>query len=297
MVQWSLRTKFEEIRQAARIHGGVVQMCAAVLGVKLSRVKIPSKRLRLLVYRTLYGKKYPALDEAEFERPLWAYPSLNALFTRGVRPEFRPVEPAKDRFVCPCDGKVQEVGTIERERLMTVKGTQYTVGSLMPGVDTRPFHEGCFAILFLSPSDCHRIFSPHDVEVQEVIHVPGYRLLVHPPYQRAEYPVFALNERVVLRLATPLGACALVLVAGWGVGNITLPFDPSFRPAQGRPFRRTSRKVTHKTYAPPVALKKGEWLATFELGSTAILITEPAGMTAHVTRDEKVKYGQPLFGR
>jgi phosphatidylserine decarboxylase len=44
-------------------------------------------------------------------------------------------------------------------------------------------------------------------------------------------------------------------------------------------------------------MKKGEWLATFELGSTVILITEPAaGATTLVTRDEKVKYGQPLFG-
>jgi phosphatidylserine decarboxylase len=283
-----LRTKLEEWAQAWKIHGGLVKLCVAALGVRLSRLTIPSRRLRMLVYRTVYGKKYSALDEAEFERPMWAYPSLNALFTRGVRPECRPIATAADQFLCPCDGKVQEVGRFDRDRLVTVKGIEYTLASLLPGVDSGPFQDGRFAILFLSPADCHRIFAPQDGRVEEVIHVPGYRLLVHPPFQRKEYPVFALNERVIFRLATPLGPCILVMVAGWGVGNITLRFDRSFRP-------RTTR-MTRSRYQHPVTLTRGEWLATFELGSTAILITEPADkVTTHVARDEKVKYGQPLF--
>jgi phosphatidylserine decarboxylase len=288
MIARSLRTKVEEVRQALRFHGGVVGLCAATLAVRLSGVEIPSRRLRLLVYRTMYGKKYPALDERELERPLWAYRSVGALFARGVRPELRPIAEGKDQFLSPCDGKVQEVGQIERDRLLTVKGIQYTLGSLLPQLDSRRFHGGHFGIFFLSPNDCHRVVSPQEARVEEVVHVPGYRLLVHPPYQRAEYPVFTLNERVVLRLSTPLGACVLVLVAGWGVGNITLRFDPTFRP---RP-----RGVARRVYASPVSVRPGEWVATFGLGSTVILITEPADRaTTHVTRDEKVKYGQPVF--
>jgi phosphatidylserine decarboxylase len=157
----------------------------------------------------------------------------------------------------------------------------------MPQVDSGRFHGGHFAVFFLSPNDCHRVVSPQEARVEAAVHVPGYRLLVHPPYQKAEYPVFALNERVVLLLATPLGACALVLVAGWGVGNITLRFDPAFRPRR--------RRVTRKAYATPV-VRPGEWVATFGLGSTVILITEAADrVTTHVTRGEKVKYGQAVF--
>lgn len=288
MTKRLLPTKLEEVRQACSIHGGVVRLCVAALGVKLARVKIPSKRLRMLVFRTVYGKKFHALDEAEFEQPLWAYPSLNALFTRGVRPELRPIPDAVNQFLCPCDGRVQDVGKIDHDRLITVKGVEYTVDSLLPGVDTTAFNGGHFGIIFLSPSDCHRVFSSQDGVIEEVIHVPGYRLLVHPPYQRKEFPVFALNERVIMRLSTPLGACVQVMVAGWGVGHISLAFDPSFRPHP--------KRLTRKTYATPVAVKKGQWLATFGLGSTVILITEPAeGTKTHVTQDEKVKYGQPLF--
>jgi phosphatidylserine decarboxylase len=78
------------------------------------------------------------------------------------------------------------------------------------------------------------------------------------------------------------------MVAGWGVGNITFPRDSRFKPRRSQMSRRT--------YSPPLGVKRGEWLATFELGSTAILLTEAAGfMTANVSRDAKVKYGQPVF--
>jgi phosphatidylserine decarboxylase len=288
MIGRSLRTKVEEVLQALRFHGGFVNLCAAALAVRLAGVEIPSRLLRLLVYRTMYGRKYPALDESELERPLWAYRSVDALFTRAVRPGLRPIAAGRDQFLCPCDCKVQEVGRVEEGRAITVKGMAYTLDTLLPRLDSRKFHGGHFGVFFLSPNDCHRVVSPQDAQVEEVVHVPGYRLLVHPPCQRAEYPVFALNERVVMRLATPLGACALVMVAGWGVGNITLRFDPAFRP---RP-----RRITRKEYGTPAAVKPGEWLATFGLGSTVILITEPAErVTTHVSRDEKVKYGQPVF--
>jgi phosphatidylserine decarboxylase len=277
----------EQLRQALRIHGGVLPLCAAALAVRLSRIHIPSKRLRLRIYHTIYGKKYAPLDESEAELPLWAYPSLNALFTRGLRPETRPIPTDPDTFLSPCDGTVQEVGALERDRIVTAKGIEYTTRSLLATSDGEVFHGGQFAIIFLSPTDCHRIFRPQDGHLEEITHVPGCRLLVHPPYQRKEYPVYALNERVILRFRTPHGACALVLVAGWGVGNITLPLDRGYRPR---------RRLTAKIYDPPVQVSRGDWIATFELGSTAILITERAvPCTPCVMGNEKVKYGQRLL--
>jgi phosphatidylserine decarboxylase len=288
-IRRSLRTKLEEVRQAKAIHGGAINLCAAALGVKLSRLPIPSKRLRLLLYRTVYGKRYAALNEGELDRSLADFPSLNALFTRAVRPEFRPIAASTDQLLGPCDGRVQDAGRVDGNRILTVKGIEYTLRSLLPLVDTRPFEGGTFGIFFLSPTDCHRVFSPQDGRIDEVIHVPGYRLLVHPPYQKKEYPVFALNERVIFRLSTRLGSVVLVMVAGWGVGNITLPLDKAFRPR--------ARQLLRKAYAPPRRIGRGEWLGTFELGSTVILIAESAtGLVPLVGRDEVVRFGQPVFG-
>jgi len=258
------------------------------LGIKLSRIPIPSRRLRLRVFRTIYGKKYAPLDESEAEFPLGAYRSFNALFTRGLRPESRPFSTAPTQFASPCDGTVQDVGKVERDKIVTVKGVEYSVGSLLAGAEDETFDGGQFVIIFLSPTECHRVFGPVDGRLRGVSHIPGYRLLVHPPFQKKEFPPYSLNERVVLRFRSQHGACALILVAGWGVGNITLVLDHHYRPR--------GRCLTRKTYDPPLIFKRGDWIATFELGSTAILITECSIRCAPcVGPNEKVKYGQPLF--
>jgi phosphatidylserine decarboxylase len=281
--------KLEQFRQARRIHGGLLQLSVAALGIRLSRLPIPTRRLRMSLYRTVFNKKYPpGLDETEAEKPLWDYPSLNAVFTRGLKPTCRPIPTGTPQFLCPCDGTVQEVGRVEQGKILTVKGIAYTLDSLLPRTDTRPFQGGHFAIIFLSPLDCHRVFSPQDGLLEQAVHVPGFRLLVHPPYQRAEFPVYTLNERMILQLSTPLGPCLLVMVAGWGVGNITLPLSPRFWPRAGG--------TVQKTFTPPPAVKRGDWIATFELGSTVLLLAPAAvDVVPLVSPNDKVKYGQPVF--
>jgi phosphatidylserine decarboxylase len=281
--------KREQFRQAKRIHGGLWKLFIALAGVKLARLWIPTKRLRLRLYRGVFNKKYPpGLDETEAEKPLWMYPSLNALFTRGIKPEFRPIAHDAPAFLSPCDGTVQDIGRLKRNKLLTVKGIEYTLDSLLPRVDTSVFENGHYAIVFLSPIDCHRIFSPQDGRLEEAIHVPGYRLPVHPPCQRAEYPVYALNERMILRLTTPLGPCLVVLVAGWGVGNIRLPAVPGFQPHR--------KAITCETWSQPIDVKRGDWIATFELGSTAVLVTPPArNLASLIDINQRIKYGQPVF--
>jgi phosphatidylserine decarboxylase len=280
--------RLEQFRQARRIHGGVVNMCAASLGVKLSRLPIPSRWLRERVYRTVYGNKYKALNEAELDRPLADFRSLNELFTRGVRPEFRPISPGGSQWLCPCDSTIQDLGQLQEETLLTVKGIEYSLSSLLPEMDTARYRNGPFAIFFLSPADCHRVFAAATGVIQEIRHVPGRRLLVHPPYQRQEFPVFTLNERIIIRMAGELGDYVLVMVAGWGVGNITHPFKP--------PLPISSRRITHCNFTPPRPVERGEWIATFELGSTVILIAEPrAGLVPAIARDQSVVYGQPAF--
>ncbi len=93
---------------------------------------------------------------------------------------------------------------------------------------------------------------------------------------------------MILRLSTPLGPCLLVMVAGWGVGNISLPLTSKFWPRFGG--------TAQKTFAPPPAIKRGDWISTFELGSTVVLLTPPAAnVVPLVAPNDKVMYGQPVF--
>lgn len=261
-----MRVRLEQFRQARQIHGGLSGMLTAWLGVQLSRVPIPTAALRRRVYGIVYGGRYPALNEHELEKPLEEYRSLNELFTRGVREEQRPVCDRTDVLLAPVDGTIQEAGAIENGCVFHVKGIRYSLESLCPETDVQSFQGGQFATVFLSPRDCHRVYAPANAQLKRLVHVPGRRLLVHPPYQRAEFPVFVLNERLVMELKTEHGRVLAVLVAGWGVGCLTHPFST--------PQRISSRRVTVCDLAPAVMLERGEWMATFELGSTVILLAE-----------------------
>ena len=283
------------MRQGAVIHRGWLRMMGMSVGVRLSRVPVPTRPLRRKLYSTLYGKVYPPLDGADLEKPLEEFASVNELFTRGLRPDRRPIPAAPTGFLCPCDGTVQDAGTVVSDgrtgtggSILTVKGDRYRLGTLAPRTDTAPFDGGRFAILFLSPRDCHRVFSPHRARLTAVTHVPGRRLLVHPEHQTRRFPVFTLNERLVMELDTPAGRCLVVMVAGWGVGRISHPFP--------LPYRRTRRRVLRTELPRPVPLDPGEWLATFQVGSTVILVTEAdAGGTLPSGPGDAVRYGEPLI--
>jgi phosphatidylserine decarboxylase len=280
--------RWEQFRQARRIHGGAAGLCAAWLGVRLARVPIPSSRLRQRLFRRLYGGKYAALDESELERPLAEFRSLNELFTRGVRATHRPSPDGKTAFLCPCDGTVQDFGRLDEHRVLTVKGVAYRLAELCPGIDVRPFRQGIYAIIFLSPADCHRVFSPAEGRLVEALHVPGRRLLVHPPYQRPEFPVFSLNERVVLRMERPQGDYLLVLVAGWGVGHITspLPID----------WQRSRKRISAARMPTPLQVDRGQWIATFELGSTVIVAVPPSDAEKPLLQvGQRVQFHQALL--
>ena len=257
--------------------------------MKLSRLPLPSERFRLRLFRNMYTKLYPpGLNESEAEKPLGAYRSFNALFTRGIKPEHRPIPDGPASILSPCDGRVQDVGTIKAGLLFTLKGISYSLASLLPNIDIRPYEGGQFLIAFLSPIDCHRVFSPQDGFLEEIIHVPGSRLLVHPPFQRPEFPVYTLNERVIFRFSTPVGPTLAIMVAGWGVGHITLPFAPE--------VRLNSRRTKSHTMEPPRSIKRGDWLATFELGSTVMIITASSSRaSALVAPNDEVRYGQPVL--
>lgn len=282
--------KLEQFRQARRIHNGVVGLCLALLALKLSRLPIPSQRLRLWLFENKYAKMYPpGLNNEEAEKPLKDYRSFNAVFTRGLKPEYRPIPTDTPEILSPCDGTVQDVGRVEQGRLLTVKGIEYSLSCLLPEMDIHPYEGGQFAIIFLSPIDCHRVFSPQDGCLVKVVHVPGARLLVHPPFQRPEYPVYTLNERMIFHLSAKSGSSVVVMVAGWGVGNITLPFAPQFQPR--------SKGVESCRCELPAAVKRGDWIATFELGSSVVLITSSSfKATPLVSPKEKVHYGQPVLG-
>jgi phosphatidylserine decarboxylase len=216
-----------------------------------------------------------AINLAEAVEPdALAYESFNAFFTRALKPDARPVDPAPGAVVSPVDGAVSQAGRIERDMLLQAKGIHYSIGDLLGGDDELAcqFDGGHFANVYLAPFNYHRIHMPLAGTLRCARHVKGDLFSVNAVTAAGVPGLFARNERVVCIFDTAAGPMAVVLVGALFVGSISLAWAgelPSYR-------GRTPRDLP--IGEPPIALEKGAELGQFNMGSTVILLF-PAGRT------------------
>jgi phosphatidylserine decarboxylase len=203
-----------------------------------------------------------------------AYASFNDFFTRALAPGARPL--AQADWVSPVDGAISQFGAIDGDAILQAKGHSYTVQALVGGdADlARPFLDGHFATLYLSPKDYHRIHMPCAGTLRRMIHVPGELFSVNPTTARGVPGLFARNERVVCVFDGERGPWVLVLVGATIVGSMATVWhgvvNPP-RPGVIRDWRYDGDKA--------VALKQGDEMGRFLLGSTVVLLA-PAGPLA-----------------
>lgn len=217
------------------------------------------------------------------------YESFNAFFTRALTPGVRPLDDTPGVVVSPVDGHVSEAGTVTAGRLIQAKGRDYGVTELLGG-DTaiaEPFLDGCFATLYLSPRDYHRIHMPVAGTLERMLHVPGRLFGVSRPLVRHIPGLFARNERVVTLFETSHGPMAMVLVGAIGVGSIETVWAGEVTPPRGHRIR--SWDYRHA----PIELAAGDEMGRFNMGSTVIvLFANPAvEWNAELIAEQPVQMG------
>lgn len=213
------------------------------------------------------------LDEAR--EPVDSFASFQEFFTRELCDGARPIDPAADAFVSPCDGAWGSSGWVEDGQILQVKGSPYSLAALLGSEETALRYEGgCFATLYLSPRDYHRFHTPAAVDVVRASHMPGRLWPVNGLGLGGVDGLFAENERICahMQLAEPgtsSGAICLVAVGATMVGSVAVTFDELAT-------NLGSREPTHIAYdAPPPSFEKGEEWGRFRFGSTIVLLTEP----------------------
>jgi phosphatidylserine decarboxylase len=222
-----------------------------------------------------------AVSEAEMSPE--DYPTLNAFFTRRLKPGARPVDDEPEAVVSPVDGRLSAAGTCQGDRLLQVKGTHFDLfGLLREGSEARRFENGTYATLYLSPQDYHRIHAPLDLSIRGLSYMPGTLLAVNPPSVRFNPGLYTQNERITLYADSPAGGMALVLVGANCVGSISLTFH-DFR------TNRFGQGPMRLNFDKPVSVKKAEELGAFEMGSTVILL-----FAQDRVRLELAKEGMPV---
>ena len=198
-----------------------------------------------------------------------AYETFNAFFTRALKEGARPLASAD--YVCPVDGAISQLGPIEQDQIFQAKGHRYSTTALVGGDRdlAARFDNGTFATIYLSPRDYHRIHMPCDGTLRRMIYVPGDLFSVNPQTARGVPGLFARNERVVCEFDSPQGRWILVLVGATIVGSMATVWHGVVNP----PRSATVREWRYEDGA--VALKKGDEMGRFLLGSTVVMLFEP----------------------
>jgi phosphatidylserine decarboxylase len=197
------------------------------------------------------------------------YASLNAFFTRTLKPGSRPIEGDNAAICSPADGFIQNLGLIRASELLQAKGLSYSLTQLL-GNDSDAasrYEGGAFLTIYLAPHNYHRVHAPLAGTVQEMHYVPGGRMAVNRSTARAVPGLFAANERLICHCRYDSGDYALVFVGAMNVACISTAWSGEVLPHRPREPRRWSYAGQQNIH-----LAKGDYMGQFELGSTVILL-------------------------
>jgi phosphatidylserine decarboxylase len=256
---------------------------------RLAEVHLPGPVLRAVIaaYVRIYG-----VDLAESAEPA-SFRTFDEFFTRRLREGARPVEGDADVVVSPCDARLQGLGRIpEDRRLEQIKGKTYTIDELLgEGPLAARFAGGAHATLYLSPAMYHRVHWPADGRVVGWRRIPGPLYPVNALAVRHVDRLFAVNRRVVVEMESEtFGPLAVVLVGATNVGRISLAFESLGRPA--------SIRGDWVEPAMPAAVRRGDELGVFHLGSTVVLLAaDPRLAPLGLPPGALVKMGRALWRR
>lgn len=251
--------------------------------------------------------------EEEFAQVNGIKYTLPDLFAGGSK--FRKHSDLEDQSVKPSAASVAQVGA----DLALGERAWYDILS----EDRR--HSLYYVVIYLAPGDYHRFHSPTNWVVERRRHFAGELFSVSPYLQRTLPGLFTLNERVVLLGRWRYGFFSYVPVGATNVGSIKINFDRELRTnslttdtaadkaaeeAQKRGEQYTGFSEASYEGASAVlgghALRTGEEMGGFQLGSTIVLVFEaPLGETdaerkVHkgwrwaVEKGQRIKMGQAL---
>lgn len=194
----------------------------------------------------------PGCVPDEAEKPLGAYPSFNAFFTRRLKPGARPLGAG---FVSPCDARLRLFLNVSANDPFPVKGAVRTLSDVLqePLSDDGRFD---VAVFRLAPVDYHRFHFPCDCTVAGGVKViPGLYHSVNPIALVRHPDVYADNERQVVACSGACGTFWMVDVGAFGVGTIVQTFSGS-------------------------AHAKGDEKGYFKFGGSTVILVLPQGAVA-----------------
>ena len=228
------------------------------------------------------------LDEAANPDPR-SYATFNQFFTRALKPGARVADADPRSLVMPADGRISQLGKIEAGRIFQAKGQSFTAAELLGSdEDAKPYNDGLYATVYLSPRDYHRVHMPWTGTLRETVHVPGRLFSVGPAAVNGVPRLFARNERLVCRFDGEHGPFVSVMVGAILVSSVATGWDGLTIPPYAADIRRVDCS------GRGVALERFAEMARFNMGSTVILLLPEGYEIDALEPQQVVQMGQRL---
>lgn len=228
-----------------------------------------------------------ALDD--YQVPQQGFATFDEFFTRALKPGARPLPDDNHALVCPCDGRISELGQVHADTLVQAKGRAYSLTALLGESELADqLNGGQFMTVYLAPSDYHRAHMPFTGKLVRERRIPGRLFSVSDATVRVVDRLFARNERMVAVFDTEFGPAAVVMVAAMLVAGIETVWNPD----QLRP----GKAAKTREFSPGPALDRGDELGRFHWGSTVIVLTPPGAPAwlDSLSAGDRVQMGQAL---
>ncbi len=219
-----------------------------------------------------FAKSY-GISIEDAEKELSEYASLNDFFSRRLKPGLRPIDTHARSVISPVDAKLTGIGRVEGGRIINVKGQDYTLEELLNrSPRSVNFMNGFYMVLYLSPTDYHRIHSPIAGRILESEHLPGKVYPVNDFGMRHMRKTLSRNERLITYIGEYHAQVAVVKVGAMNVSSIQYVESLGER------------------------VDKGDELAYFEFGSTVVLLLESGAFNVRpdLMLNSKIKMGEAV---
>lgn len=271
----------------------IPQHLASQLVKRLSHVRNPTVKNFLI-------KRFLAAYDVNLDEALHSssadYEHFNALFTRKLKTDARPL-PNDETTVCsPADGRLSQFGSIETDKLIQAKGRLFRVDEFLaqPSDPDGRYRDGYFATIYLAPNDYHRVHVPFDGEIVSAKFIPGRLFSVNHRTAQTVDRLFSRNERVLIEIQTiEFGRIMVVLVGALLVASIGLEFFDM----DSVIYEPKNHHITDLTITPDMrAVERGAGLGWFNMGSTVILLFEKDRFepNSELTIGQKIRMGASL---
>jgi phosphatidylserine decarboxylase len=226
------------------------------------------------------------VEMSEAAVPEGGFSTLGEFFARELLPGVRRVDTAPRALVAPCDGVVRAVGELRdrgRGARFVVKGREHSVAELLERQGWwSEAPEGGFVVIYLSPSDYHRVHSPVDGELRSLWRLPGTCWPVNRLGQAIAPRAVVRNERLVFDLATEEGPVALAMVGALAVREIQVSL--------------AGAEDLLERGEPPVPVARAQQIAVFNLGSTVVMLWQGRAKL-DVRSGHRVRVGESVARR